>query len=135
MSRVHILYSAMTAGIQGFHQRLRHAKRTYELENDCDLGLAEISIRVARIAGVKKRDTTAVGRWLKTARPGTWEEMEALAIVLEVSPGWLAFGEGKMMKQKRRPRLTRQDIDELTELIDTIDDDEMEDDDRRAEGQ
>ena len=96
MSRVHILYTAMSDGIQGFNRRLRKAKRAYELKYDCDLDLDTIATRVAELSGVKKRDTTTIGRWLKKgARPRTWEEVQALAQVLEVLAGWLVFGEGE----------------------------------------
>ncbi|KKN39155.1 hypothetical protein LCGC14_0746250 [marine sediment metagenome] len=87
----------MTDGIRGFNKRLRKARKAYELKYDCDLDLDVIAARVAEVSGVKKRDTTTIGRWLKkSARPRTWEEAQALAEVLEVWAGWLVFGEGEM---------------------------------------
>ena len=97
MSRVHILYTAMSDGIRGFNKRLRKAKRAYEQKHDCDLSPGELADRVAKVSGAPRRDATTIARWLKkTARPRTWEEMAALAKVLEVYAGWLVFGEGEM---------------------------------------
>jgi transcriptional regulator with XRE-family HTH domain len=77
-----------------FSYRLRQAVKALELARGKDLTQDELGELVARKQGRGEPYTgVAVHRWLKGRRPG-YETMRALAAVLAVRPGWLAFGEG-----------------------------------------
>jgi transcriptional regulator with XRE-family HTH domain len=79
-----------------FSYRLRQAVKALELARGKDLTQDELGELVAKKQGRGEPYTgVAVHRWLKGRRPG-YETMRALAAVLAVRPGWLAFGEGEL---------------------------------------
>jgi transcriptional regulator with XRE-family HTH domain len=77
---------------EGFSYRLRQAIKTLELARGSDFSQEELG----RLVGEKlNRDPytgVAVHRWLKGRRP-SYAVLECLAQILNVPPGWLAFGD------------------------------------------
>lgn len=79
---------------QGWGRRLRDARRDWEKLADGELGFKEIGIEVAALIG-RETDYTyqAVSKWFAGSEPESFAVVEALAKILNVSPGYLAFGE------------------------------------------
>ena len=70
-----------------FGRRLRDAWRDYEKRHDTKLTQPAVAERL----GVTPQ---AVGVWFRTGQePESFELVEQLAALLEVTPGWLAFGD------------------------------------------
>jgi len=86
---------ALIYDLSGFNARLRLVKRRHEMLYDVERSHEWIANRVAELSGVRKKDSSQVGRWLnKGVRPKRLEEIAALAMIFETDPGWLAFGDG-----------------------------------------
>lgn len=79
-----------------FGGRLQWAMDTWHLRHRkpkrlSDRGVAE---RVGKLLGGEPLDASTVWRWRQTDTKPPLETVEALAKVLDVPPGWLAFREG-----------------------------------------
>lgn len=82
-------------GLAGFGKRLRKAHRDYEDRLGRDVSQTEIGVVVGKRLGEKKPvSQQSVGRWFGGTLP-EYPRMEALAEILGVDPGWLAFGTWK----------------------------------------
>lgn len=80
---------------EDFGARLRHAKRKFEAERDPERVTNErIGQLVGDVLGRPPITSQAVSRWLLGHVPDQLATIRALALVLGVEPGWLAFGEG-----------------------------------------
>lgn len=77
---------------RGFSYRLRQAVKALELERGSDISQEELGAMVGAEMKRPAFSGVSVHRWLKGQRP-SYEAMVALAKVLHLSPGWLAFGE------------------------------------------
>lgn len=79
--------------------RLREAIKRYELRTGEDLTWIELGRRVTReLGGNGAPDTSKFSRIKLDQQAPTLAEVAAFAVVLGVDPGWLAFGEGEMVR-------------------------------------
>lgn len=77
-----------------FGRRLREAKRSWEQRHDRDLTWREIGEAVGERLGREPYAPTVVHRWFnKGTEPAEFAVTHAIAEILEVDPGKLAFGE------------------------------------------
>lgn len=78
----------------GFGARMREAKRRYEQDRDPEpVYNKDIGERVGALLRRPPITSQAVGRWLQGQVPDDLDVIRAIAVVLGVRPGWLAFGE------------------------------------------
>lgn len=77
----------------GFAQRLFRAWYLFQLKKGGSATQEWLGKQVGKmLTGKEPLSQSAVSRWMKGARPEL-ETIAALASVLQVDPGWLAFGE------------------------------------------
>ncbi len=125
-----------------FQNRFRWAYRALEeTEGGERISQAEIGRRMAERLP-SGRSPAAVSEWWTGKSIPDTVTMAALADILEVSPGWLAFGEGDMRgygpaprtapDPDRRPRATPTDVGARRQRVD--DAENAEDDDQAEEG-
>lgn len=76
----------------GFNLRLRQATKLREVSIGRDLEQEAVGQLVGGALGVAPISQAAVSRWYKSAEPGL-ATIQALAEILNVDPGWLAFGD------------------------------------------
>lgn len=87
----------------GFSYRVRQAMKAMELARGKDISQEELGAMVGKQMGRDPFTGVAAHRWLKGRRPG-YDIMAALARVLAVRPGWLAFGEDDVIAKKSSER-------------------------------
>lgn len=87
----------------GFSYRLRQSVKALELARGTDISQEELGALVGKAMGRDPFTGVAAHRWLKGRRPG-YTIMIALAKLLNVRPGWLAFGEDDTIAKKSSAR-------------------------------
>ena len=75
-----------------FNNRVRLAHRHREAELNRDLGQAEIGVEMGKLLGTGKLTQATVSRYFRDTEPEL-AKICALATVLGVDCGWLAFGD------------------------------------------
>lgn len=77
----------------GFHDRVRRAHLARQTEIGRDLSQDEVGREVARYLGLQEAiGQGTVSRWFRGSIPDL-RTIGGLALVLNVDPGWLAFGD------------------------------------------
>ena len=80
----------------GFGQRAREARRLWTVRHDEELTYARIGEMVAERTGRgDPYSHQAVRKWFVLGQEPEYQAAAALAEVLGVDPGWLAFGTGE----------------------------------------
>ncbi len=134
-----------TLALKAFRKRFRRAYRALEdaieESDEPPLTRTEIGQRMAERLN-RGRSPNAVSEWWTGKSIPDTIPMAALADILGVSPGWLAFGEGDMRgygpapgtapDPDRRPRATPTDVGARRQRVD--DAENAEDDDQAEEG-
>ncbi len=85
---------ARKAPYAAFAQRLYMAQKRYELKSGRDLDRDDFGRDVARRSGRDKAlSDSTVSNWFTGKQMPAVKQLEAIAAVLGVHPGWLTFGE------------------------------------------
>lgn len=79
--------------VDDFTSRARRARRARQGETDTNLGFKEIGIEVGRVLRSAPVQAGTVRRWFRDVVPSDLDSLYAMAVVLNVDAGWLAFGE------------------------------------------
>lgn len=101
---------AQVVTVNDFTERARWARKQRESElrvNQWTFG--EIGTEMGQLLGTEALQAGTVGRWFRDAIPDTLSRIAALAAVLRVDPGWLAFGDlcqGKVPQGFTPPAVT-----------------------------
>ncbi len=98
------------------HQQMESRLRKQVSKSEVARRVTEILREWGDLPEGKDLKQNVVTKWYDGVVPETLEKIAALAQVYGVNPRSLAFG------PERRPRTTREDLEELTELADTIED-------------